>query len=56
MPAAYRASFAEAAEAVAQSAADGDMVLTLGAGNVSQLGSQLLERLGTRQGSAAGTK
>ncbi len=55
-PAAYHASFAEAAEAVAQSAGDGDMVLTLGAGNVSQLGPQLLERLGTRQGSAAGTK
>jgi UDP-N-acetylmuramate--alanine ligase len=55
-PAAYRASFAEAAEAVAQSAGEGDMVLTLGAGNVSQLGAHLLERLGTRQGSAAGTK
>ena len=52
-PATYRASFAEAVEAVAHAAGEGDMVLTLGAGNVSQLGPQLLERLGARQGSAA---
>ncbi|MBI2678348.1 MAG: UDP-N-acetylmuramate--L-alanine ligase [Candidatus Koribacter versatilis] len=53
--AAYRASFAEAIEAVAAEAAEGDMVLTLGAGSVSQLGPQLLERFGvhTSQRSAA---
>jgi UDP-N-acetylmuramate--alanine ligase len=52
-PAEYRASFADATEAVAGAAREGDLVLTLGAGNVSQLGPQLLERLGARQGSAA---
>jgi UDP-N-acetylmuramate--alanine ligase len=53
--AAYRSSFADATEAVAAEAAEGDMVLTLGAGSVSQLGPQLLERLGvhTSQRSAA---
>ena len=54
--AAYRASFADAIEAVASAAGEGDMVLTLGAGNVSQLGPQLLERLGARSGSAAARK
>ena len=39
-----------ATEAVAAAAGDGDLVLTLGAGNVSQLGPQLLERLGARPG------
>jgi len=43
--AAYRASFADAIEVVANEAKEGDMVLTLGAGSVSQLGPQLLERL-----------
>jgi len=43
----YSASFAEVAEAIAAEAKDGDMVLTLGAGNISQLGPQLLQRLGT---------
>jgi UDP-N-acetylmuramate--alanine ligase len=41
----YAASFAEAAEAVAAAAQEGDMILTLGAGNVSQLGPMILERL-----------
>jgi UDP-N-acetylmuramate--alanine ligase len=41
----YAASFAEAAEAVVAQAQDGDMILTLGAGNVSQLGPMILERL-----------
>jgi len=41
----YAASFAEVAEAIAASAQEGDMVLTLGAGNISQLGPQLLQRL-----------
>ena len=44
----YAASFAEAAEAVVARAHDGDMILTLGAGNVSQLGPQLLEKLQAR--------
>ncbi len=41
----YAASFAEAADAVAQSAQPGDLVLTLGAGNVVQLGPQVLDAL-----------
>jgi UDP-N-acetylmuramate--alanine ligase len=45
-PAHYAASFAEAVEAVAKTAQAGDVVLTLGAGNVSQLGTQIVDRLG----------
>jgi len=45
----YVASFAQAAEAIAEEAKDGDMVLTLGAGNVSQIGPMILERLGAKQ-------
>jgi UDP-N-acetylmuramate--alanine ligase len=41
----YARSFAEAIEIVAALAAPGDMILTLGAGSVSQLGPQILERL-----------
>ncbi len=48
-PARYVASFAEAAEAIAEGAREGDMVLTLGAGNVSQAGPMILERLGAKQ-------
>ncbi len=44
----YAASFADAADAVAKLARSGDMVLTLGAGNVSHLGPQILEQLGQR--------
>jgi UDP-N-acetylmuramate--alanine ligase len=44
-PAEYIASFADAVEAVAETAQAGDLVLTLGAGNVSQLGPQIIERL-----------
>jgi UDP-N-acetylmuramate--alanine ligase len=47
-PANYVSSFAEAAEAVAAEAASGEMILTLGAGNVSQLGPQILDRLRAR--------
>ncbi|MDP9267556.1 MAG: UDP-N-acetylmuramate--L-alanine ligase [Acidobacteriota bacterium] len=47
----YQASFADAVEVVAQEAKEGDMVLTLGAGSVSQLGPQLLERLAASQAS-----
>jgi UDP-N-acetylmuramate--alanine ligase len=42
---AYARSFAEAVPSVAALAKPGDMVLTLGAGSVSQLGAMLLERL-----------
>lgn len=41
----YLPSFADAANSVAASAAEGDMILTLGAGSVSQLGPMILERL-----------
>ena len=41
----YAPSFAEAAEKVAALAQPGDMILTLGAGSVSQLGPMILERL-----------
>jgi len=51
----YAASFAEAAEAVAQEAGNGEMILTLGAGNVSQIGPMILERLAARH-AVAGQK
>jgi UDP-N-acetylmuramate--alanine ligase len=41
----YVASFADAANAVADAANEGDMILTLGAGSVSQLGPMILEKL-----------
>ncbi len=41
----YVRSFEEAARESAARADSGDMILTLGAGNVSQLGSQVLEQL-----------
>jgi UDP-N-acetylmuramate--alanine ligase len=41
----YLASFEEAAREVAMLAENGDMILTLGAGNVSQLGPEILEEL-----------
>jgi len=43
---AYAPSVQEAVERLAADARDGDMILTLGAGNVSQAGPLLLERLG----------
>ena len=43
--AAYVPSFADAASAVAAQARPGDMILTLGAGSVSQLGPMILEKL-----------
>jgi UDP-N-acetylmuramate--alanine ligase len=52
-PAKYLSSFAEAAQAVAAESAEGEMVLTLGAGNVSQLGPQILEQLRARSLGAA---
>ena len=45
----YVGSFAEAAEAVSTLADEGDMILTLGAGSVSQLGPVILEKLQARQ-------
>jgi UDP-N-acetylmuramate--alanine ligase len=44
----YVASFQEAAETVAAQARENDMILTLGAGSVSQLGPMILEILGAR--------
>jgi UDP-N-acetylmuramate--alanine ligase len=44
-PASYLGSFAEAAEAAVAVARPGDLVLTLGAGNISQIAPQVLERL-----------
>ena len=44
-PAEYVAGFDEALEAVAKTVQSGDMVLTLGAGNISQLGPLIVDRL-----------
>jgi len=44
----YMPSFADAADAVTSEAREGEMILTLGAGNVSQLGPQILERLAAK--------
>jgi UDP-N-acetylmuramate--alanine ligase len=41
----YVGSFTEAVSAVSAAAQDGDMILTLGAGSVSQLGPMILEKL-----------
>ena len=49
----YVSSFADAAAAVAQIAHEGDMILTLGAGSVSQLGPIILEKLKQREAVAA---
>jgi UDP-N-acetylmuramate--alanine ligase len=45
----YASSFAAAATLAAAAAQDGDMILTLGAGSVSQLGDKILERLSLEQ-------
>jgi UDP-N-acetylmuramate--alanine ligase len=49
----YMSSFADAVSSVTAAAQDGDMILTLGAGSVSQLGPMILERLKERQSIAA---
>jgi UDP-N-acetylmuramate--alanine ligase len=46
----YARSFADAVSAAAAVAEDGDMILTLGAGSVSQLGAMILEKLREREG------
>jgi UDP-N-acetylmuramate--alanine ligase len=48
-PAEYVSSFADAVAAATAAAHDGDMILTLGAGSVSQLGPMLLEKLKERE-------
>jgi UDP-N-acetylmuramate--alanine ligase len=50
----YMSSFAEAAESAAALAGDGDMILTLGAGNVFQLGPMIMVALQARE-AAGGT-
>jgi UDP-N-acetylmuramate--alanine ligase len=45
----YVSSFPDAVNAAAAAAQDGDMVLTLGAGSVSQLGPMILEKLKTEE-------
>ena len=45
----HAASFGDAIELATAAARPGDMILTLGAGSVSQLGPQILERLEARQ-------
>jgi UDP-N-acetylmuramate--alanine ligase len=42
----YAADFANAAATIASRAVDGDLIMTLGAGSVSQIGPQVLEALG----------
>ncbi len=46
----YVSSFADAASAVAALAKPGDLIVTLGAGNVSQVGLMVLHRLTVRDG------
>jgi len=48
-PARYAGSFADAISAATGSAQEGDMILTLGAGSVSQLGPLILEKLKERE-------
>jgi UDP-N-acetylmuramate--alanine ligase len=48
-PVEYVSSFADVVSAAASAAHEGDMILTLGAGSVSQLGPMLLEKLKERE-------
>jgi UDP-N-acetylmuramate--alanine ligase len=52
----YMGSFAAAAAGAAAIAQPGDVILTLGAGNVAQLGPHILEKLQERASAAAGQK
>jgi UDP-N-acetylmuramate--alanine ligase len=45
----YASSFADAVNAAAMAASDGDMILTLGAGSVSQFGPMILDKLKERE-------
>jgi UDP-N-acetylmuramate--alanine ligase len=45
----YASSFADAVSSAAAAAEDGDMILTLGAGSISQLGPMILEKLKARE-------
>jgi UDP-N-acetylmuramate--alanine ligase len=54
-PAKHVASSADAVAAAAAAAQDGDMILTLGAGSVSQLGPMILEKLKEREPAQVGT-
>ncbi|HTS07363.1 MAG TPA: cyanophycin synthetase, partial [Candidatus Eisenbacteria bacterium] len=47
-PAQYLGSVGDAVNAVSEVAQEGDMILTLGAGSVSQLGPSVLEKLNAR--------
>ena len=48
-PVRHVSSFADAVNAATSAARDGDMILTLGAGSVSQLGPMMLEKLKERE-------
>jgi UDP-N-acetylmuramate--alanine ligase len=50
----YLSSFADAVRSTVASAQDGDMILTLGAGSVSQLGPMIVEKLREREAVSAG--
>ena len=52
----FTASFADAAHAAAAIARPGDMILTLGAGSVSQLGPYIVEKLKERASAASALK
>jgi UDP-N-acetylmuramate--alanine ligase len=54
-PVQYVSSFAAAIEAGSSAAQDNDMILTLGAGSVSQLGPMILEKLKEREPAATQT-
>jgi UDP-N-acetylmuramate--alanine ligase len=54
MKALYLKSFVDAVALVVDTARPGDMIITLGAGSVSQLGPQLLEALEGRTAKSAG--
>jgi len=47
----YVPSFADAVNAISEVVQPGDMILTLGAGSVSQLGAMILERLSRKEAS-----
>lgn len=49
----YASSFADAVTSAVAAAQDGDMIMTLGAGSVSQLGPMIVERLKEREAAPA---